>query len=435
MKVSKWMVLVVCLVAFSVLIAGCGKKTPSTKDPGKDPTPDPPQETQLELNAGEELAALQALSLPGTHKGFTFGSKIQFEENTKTYEGVDYTARIKLGGSDPIDRGITFTAKEGDTLTILAMSASGTGTGRHLMVAPVGGTGQNLGEVHTTDLLPFTYKLPADGEYVVYSSTSGINIYYISVFTNPPSAAEPKILSTNVNDPAMGSVNVTPQKDAYSPGETVTLEAVANDGYQFKQWSGDLTGSTNPVTITMDEDKTITAEFIAFTPQALPYTEDFETEYENFWTPEYKSLPADPTAPMYYPTSGESKMSIEEGVLYIGDARFTIGELAPYTPTKSGDTATNGVFDLSKPYKISFDIVSIEGSGKKLQVYINNNTSGAANSIHGNSSRIYDKKVEEHEVDQTVEILSDIGTETSFINIRVESGVKVGIDNLVIEYQ
>ena len=115
MKVSKWMVLVVCLVAFSVLIAGCGKKTPSTKDPGKDPTPDPPQETQLELNAGEELAALQALSLPGTHKGFTFGERIVFDTNTKTYDGVEYTGRIKLGGSDPVARGISFTAKKDDT--------------------------------------------------------------------------------------------------------------------------------------------------------------------------------------------------------------------------------------------------------------------------------------------------------------------------------
>ena len=34
-------------------------------------------------------------------------------------------------------------------------------------------------------------------------------------------------------------------------------------GYTFSNWSGDLTGNANPVTIVMDADKTITANCIA----------------------------------------------------------------------------------------------------------------------------------------------------------------------------
>jgi uncharacterized repeat protein (TIGR02543 family) len=41
----------------------------------------------------------------------------------------------------------------------------------------------------------------------------------------------------------------------------VTLTANPASDYGFDRWSGDLTGSTNPTTIVMDEDKAITAHF------------------------------------------------------------------------------------------------------------------------------------------------------------------------------
>jgi len=44
-------------------------------------------------------------------------------------------------------------------------------------------------------------------------------------------------------------------------GETVRLTATGNTGYLFDHWEGALTGSTNPATWTMDEDKEVTAVF------------------------------------------------------------------------------------------------------------------------------------------------------------------------------
>jgi hypothetical protein len=58
-----------------------------------------------------------------------------------------------------------------------------------------------------------------------------------------------------------GSVSKTPNKADYTHGETVTLEAVPDVGYHFANWSGDLSGSTNPATITMNSDKSVTANF------------------------------------------------------------------------------------------------------------------------------------------------------------------------------
>ncbi|MCF6314406.1 MAG: InlB B-repeat-containing protein, partial [Verrucomicrobiales bacterium] len=47
----------------------------------------------------------------------------------------------------------------------------------------------------------------------------------------------------------------------YAEGTEATLSATPDAGWQFDGWSGALTGNTNPATITMDSDKTVTATF------------------------------------------------------------------------------------------------------------------------------------------------------------------------------
>ncbi|WP_308634088.1 InlB B-repeat-containing protein [Paenibacillus silvisoli] len=54
---------------------------------------------------------------------------------------------------------------------------------------------------------------------------------------------------------------VTPGSGSYADGTTVTLLASPRNGYVFTGWSGDLAGMTNPVDVTMDRSKTITANF------------------------------------------------------------------------------------------------------------------------------------------------------------------------------
>ncbi|MEM7655695.1 MAG: hypothetical protein AAF399_06160 [Bacteroidota bacterium] len=58
-----------------------------------------------------------------------------------------------------------------------------------------------------------------------------------------------------------GSVSKSPNKSTYNPGETVSLTANPNSGYQFDNWSGALSGSQNPKTLTMNGNKTVTANF------------------------------------------------------------------------------------------------------------------------------------------------------------------------------
>jgi PKD repeat protein len=58
-----------------------------------------------------------------------------------------------------------------------------------------------------------------------------------------------------------GSPVSLPYSAQFLSGTEVTVEAVAMSGWEFGSWSGDASGSGNPVVLTMDDDKAITATF------------------------------------------------------------------------------------------------------------------------------------------------------------------------------
>ncbi len=58
-----------------------------------------------------------------------------------------------------------------------------------------------------------------------------------------------------------GSVIANPDQSFYDHGTVVTLTATPAAGRSFVGWSGDASGSQNPIQITMDADKSITATF------------------------------------------------------------------------------------------------------------------------------------------------------------------------------
>jgi len=59
----------------------------------------------------------------------------------------------------------------------------------------------------------------------------------------------------------LGTVTLNPPGGVYNAGTVVTLTASPAAGWEFNDWSGDLSGSTNPETITVDADKNVTATF------------------------------------------------------------------------------------------------------------------------------------------------------------------------------
>ncbi|MGF7080289.1 InlB B-repeat-containing protein [Mucilaginibacter sp. UYCu711] len=66
-----------------------------------------------------------------------------------------------------------------------------------------------------------------------------------------------------------GTVAKNPSLATYNSGSTVTLTATPNAGFTFSSWTGDASGSANPLSVLMNANKNITANFIA-TPATPP---------------------------------------------------------------------------------------------------------------------------------------------------------------------
>jgi len=104
----------------------------------------------------------------------------------------------------------------------------------------------------------------------VSGGTQNIGLAEIEIFGTPSTVTQ-YTLTVNVNPLGAGAVSKSPNKSTYLDGEQVTLTATANTGYAFSNWSGDASGTQNPVVITMNGDKMVEADFAAI-PGTLSVT-------------------------------------------------------------------------------------------------------------------------------------------------------------------
>ena len=70
----------------------------------------------------------------------------------------------------------------------------------------------------------------------------------------------PCTLTTNTS--GMGSVTLSPSGGTYTCGTQIQVTGVPAQGYSFGNFSGALTGSTNPQTLTLNQNSTVTATFV-----------------------------------------------------------------------------------------------------------------------------------------------------------------------------
>ncbi|WP_216095050.1 InlB B-repeat-containing protein, partial [Candidatus Marithrix sp. Canyon 246] len=68
-------------------------------------------------------------------------------------------------------------------------------------------------------------------------------------------------LETNISPKDSGTITKSPEKTSYSPNEEVTLTATPAEGYKFKQWQGDASGTEDTITIKMNGNQNVTAVF------------------------------------------------------------------------------------------------------------------------------------------------------------------------------
>lgn len=117
--------------------------------------------------------------------------------------------------------------------------------------------------------------IPADGyNFTAWSGNASGSTNPLSVtmsankaITATFTAVPPTLYGLTLINVGNGTATASPTGPNYSSGASVTLTASPSAGYSFTQWSGDASGSTNPLTITMSSHKTITATY-----QPIKYT-------------------------------------------------------------------------------------------------------------------------------------------------------------------
>lgn len=190
---------------------------------------------------------LTALSVSGP-TSCTEGDSISISRTFQNI-GTDASGTFRYGLYLSSDSTIT----TGDTLVYSyqhpGLAAGGSSTGSIPVDLPWGTTGT------------FYYGLLVDDLYQVVETNEGNNDI-ASASTVTITAAQFTLGTSVVGS---GTVTKTPDLATYGYGDSVQLNANPSFGWEFDHWDGDLTGSTNPDSITMDSDKTVTAYFTQIT--------------------------------------------------------------------------------------------------------------------------------------------------------------------------
>ena len=166
------------------------------------------------------------------------------------------TTNVDTSGADSISTSITSPAANSWVVDVVGSGNSGSFTA-------------NSGQTERVDIAASgmtgamsTKALTSAGATTLGWAHNGANRLAHSLVSLAPSGGTTPntfTLTTNVN--GSGSVSRSPNAASYAAGTVVTLTATPAAGFQFSGWSGDLSGSANPTTITMSANRTVTATF------------------------------------------------------------------------------------------------------------------------------------------------------------------------------
>lgn len=177
--------------------------------------------------SSEGFSALGTITETVTVQGLTISASadaaVVVDANNKSLDGMDFTSRLKLGGSGsfdaegkPLARVLSFPVSGNATITVIGMSSSSSAD-RQLIVAsgakrdtvgifPALGTPISKGEFNYTGG-PTTIYL--------YSPSSGVNLYYVK---SSVSAVEPALQEWNISSATLSVLGTV--------AETKTIEGL-----------------------------------------------------------------------------------------------------------------------------------------------------------------------------------------------------------------
>jgi len=115
----------------------------------------------------------------------------------------------------------------------------------------------------------YVFEQWSDGGAQSHTVVTPGTVFYTAYFRT-----EYAVVAT-VEPPGSGTVQLIPSGGWYEQGRSVLLRALPDTsrGYAFARWSGDLTTDDNPITLTVDGPKSVTAHFapLDLAPPVLLY--------------------------------------------------------------------------------------------------------------------------------------------------------------------
>ncbi len=134
-----------------------------------------------------------------------------------------------------------------------------------------GGSWHNSGAAETLSQSPGSYTLTISFSDVVGWTKPADLIKTVSLPSQISETATYALvneytLTLSVNSSGAGTVTANPPPNPngkYTEGTVVTLSAQPTTGYQFQSWTGDASGTTNPVVITIAGNASVTAKLAA----------------------------------------------------------------------------------------------------------------------------------------------------------------------------
>jgi hypothetical protein len=146
-----------------------------------------------------------------------------------------------------------------------AFDSTGGLLGTVYYAGPLPTTGGGIGPAETltftsnsNNIAKVRFSTQNPGSPLIYPPTYGLfdNLQFDSFYTLSANAA------------GGGSVSVSPNQSSYSSGTVVTLTASPALNWTFSGWSGDASGTQNPLQITMNGNKSVIANFIPMPPSS-----------------------------------------------------------------------------------------------------------------------------------------------------------------------
>jgi uncharacterized repeat protein (TIGR02543 family) len=184
------------------------------------------------------------------------------------YSGVNQSALTGASASNGL-AGVTITTtalanNAGDMVLVGGTAGSGgTYTINNGFTRGIPETTASFGDITSA------YKLGAGTNETPSLTMSASMRQTIVGFVLKKSVAAP-VQYTLTTNAVNGSITLNPTGGVYTGGTVVTVTANPNNGYTFSGWSGDLSGAISPTNITMNANKSVTANFSVQAISLLP---------------------------------------------------------------------------------------------------------------------------------------------------------------------